>query len=321
MSRFSVAMAAKTRAAAILSLLGAVAALALVLTSSSVDAQSSRLSVGIATWTSADGVIELCANLRDASVGLARQCPERRRLTVERAAENRWLRSRSAYIAPEVAIWVRARRVGDRLDLGLGLSIEGVARGVRARSWSLHWPTAPIDQWQQTSFVSIELPVAPHPELWDSPAGIAPGAPRLEVGRPAPEFRLPRLGGPDDDLVSLSAARSGSERLTLIVFWSSWAPFVGETLSVLGDLEDRAGDILVVGVNVYEVDDGAGEAFIRNRGVGLLHLVDADGSVAQHYRVDGLPELFVLDSDGVYRGVIRGAAPLTEILSAIYGVE
>lgn len=321
MRRFSVATAAKTRAAAVLSLLGAVAALALVLSSSSVDAQSSRLSVGIATWTSADGVVELCANLRDVSVGLARQCPERRRLTVERAAENRWLRSRSAYIAPEVAIWVRARRVGDRLDLGLGLSIEGVARGVRARSWSLHWPTAPMDQWQQTSFVSIELPVAPHPELWDSPAGIAPGASRLEVGRPAPEFRLPRLGGADDDLISLSAARSGSERLTLIVFWSSWAPFVGETLSVLGDLEDRAGDILVVGVNVYEVDDGAGEAFIRNRGVGLLHLVDADGSVAQHYRVDGLPELFVLDSDGVYRGVIRGAAPLTEILSAIYGVE
>ena len=54
---------------------------------------------------------------------------------------------------------------------------------------------------------------------------------------------------------------------------------------------------------------------------GLLHLSDVDGSVARHYRVDGLPELFLLDSRGVYRGVIRGAAPLAEILAAIRAIE
>lgn len=318
MRRFSMA---KARAAAILALIGAVGALALVVSNSSVDAQSSRLAVGIATWTSAEGVIELCIDLRDAAVGQTRQCPERRQLAVARAREHRWLRSRPVYIAPEVSIWVRARRVGDQLDLGLGVRSEGVARGIRASSWSLHWPTAPINQWQRTSFVSIELPVAPHPELWDSPAGIALGAPRLEAGRPAPEFRLPRLSGPDDDLVSLSSVLSANERLTLIVFWASWAPFVDETLSVLGDLARRSDDIRVIGINVYEVTEGAGQDFIRNYGTNLLHLHDADGSVAQHYRVDGVPELYVLDSDGVYRGVIRGAAPLAEILSAISDAE
>jgi peroxiredoxin len=309
------------RIAAILFLIAVLGVVGLIISGSSARAQSSSLTVTIATWKSADGIVEMCVDLRDAAVGETRQCPDRRQLTVARAPDGRWLRSRPVHIAPEVALWIRARRVGERLDLGLGVWIEGRARGLRSSSWSLDWPTTPIDQWQRTRPILLQLPVAPHPELWDSPAGIAEGASRLQVGQPAPEFRLPRLAGPNDSLISLSSARSSTDRLTLIVFWASWAPLVGETLSVLGDLAASESDIAVIGVNVYEVTEGAGKQFAQDYGTGLLQLVDNDGTVAQHYRVDGVPELFVLDSEGVYQGVIRGAAPLTEILSAIYGVE
>ena len=310
-----------------LSVIGSIAFLILFVSSPSIDAQSSSLSVRIAAWKSADGVVELCVDLRDATVGEVRQCPRRRQLTFARATEQRWLRSRSIEIAPEVSLWVRARRVGQRLDLGLGVSIEGEARGVRARSWVLDWPTAEVDRWLRTSSIALRLPVAPHPELWTSEAGVAAGAQRLEVGRRAPEFRLPRLGDFEDSLVSLTAAmsngtgRSRDERVTVIVFWASWAPRGDATLTMLDQLMTSRDDLLMIAVNVYEEAEGAGATFAQRYGPTLLHLVDETASVAQHFRVDGLPELFLIDAQGVYRAVIRGAAPLAEILAMIDAID
>ncbi len=312
------------RAALSLALLAgvlSVALLALLASHSTVRGQESSLRANVTIWKSDAGVGELCIDLRDAVAGETRQCPSSRRLTFERAPQNRWLRSRAIDMAPEVSLWVRARLTGSRVDLGLGLSIEGVARGVRSRSWAFDWETIPLERWVRTSTVILQLPVAPHPELWPPKLGIVAGAPRLEVGKEAPEFKLPLLKGDEDAARSLSDIRQGDERLTLIAFWASWAPFVGETLAVLGDLAAQESGVLVIGINVYEVADGAGKDFASKYGTNLVHLVDRDGSVAQHYRVDGVPELFVIDSEGVYRGVIRGAAPLTEILSALYGIE
>ena len=283
--------------------------------------QESSLRANIAAWKSEDGVLEFCVDFRDSVAGETRLCPDRRRLTPARAPQNRWVRSRAIDIAPEVSVWVRVRRVGERLDLGLGVSIEGTARGRRASSWALHLGTLPTARWVQTSTLTLRLPVAPHPELWPPALGIVAGAPRLEMDKLAPEFKLPVLDSEDDAVLSLSDIRTGEEKLTLLVFWASWAPFVGETLAVLGDLAARADDVLVIGINVYEVSESQAEDVAADYGTELLHLVDIDGSVARHYRVDGVPELFVIDSNGIYRGVIRGAAPLTEILSAIYGLD
>ena len=322
MHRFTtMSLPLNTRAALVLALLAGILSLALLASLSTAQGQESPLRANVTIWKSDAGVGELCIDLRDAVAGETRQCPGARRLTFERAPQNRWLRSRSINIAPEVSLWVRARLTGSRVDLGLGLSIEGVARGVRSQSWAFDWETIPLQRWVQTSTVILQLPVAPHAELWPPKLGIVSRAPRLEAGKEAPEFKLPLLKGDEDVVRSLSGLRQGDEQLTLIVFWSSWAPFVGETLAVLGDLAARESGVLVIGVNVYEVTEGAGEDFASNYGINLVHLVDRDGSVAQHYRVDGLPELFVIDSDGVYRGVIRGAAPLTEILSALNGIE
>ena len=272
-----------------LAIVGAVCAMAIVglfVGSASVDAQSTALSARIAAWKSADGTVELCLDLRDAVVGETRQCPGRRHLTFARAPQERWLRTNGIRVAPEVSIWVRARRVGECLDLGLGVSIEGQSRGFRARSWSWDWPSVATDRWQRTSTIQLQLPVAPHPELWTSEAGIAPGAQRLQVGRRAPEFRLPRLGGDEDALVPLSAAMSVRGEITLIVFWSSWAPFSDQTLTTLQGLRTTRDDLQVITVNVYEDSDDTGLPFAQRHSPTLLHLVDESGSVAQHYRVD-----------------------------------
>ncbi|MCY3567957.1 MAG: TlpA disulfide reductase family protein [Chloroflexi bacterium] len=280
-------------------------------------AQESSLQMRIAVWISDEGFAELCVELRDAVAGRTQQCPERRRLTFERAPEGRWLRSADLPIAPEVSIYARAQRRGGAINLGLGVTIEGVTRGLRDSAWRLDWQSAPPNQWITTSELLLQLPVAPHPELWPPRSGMVPGAHRLEVDKPAPDFLLPLLGDMDESLVSMSSLLEGADQLTLIVFWASWAPFVEETLSALAEFAEREDDVLVIGVNVYEVEADAAEDFVQRTGSNLPHLVDASGAVAQHYRVDGLPELYVIDSDGVYAGVIRGAAPLAQILSVV----
>ncbi len=276
--------------------------------------------VSMAIWISDDEYAELCIDLRDPIAGRTRRCPAANRLSFARASEGRWLRSADLHIAPEVSIYARARRVERTLDYGLGVVIEGEARGLRARSWHLEWDQTATNQWVTSSTITLRLPVAPFPELWPVDSGIVTGAHRLEVGRGAPDFVLPVLGiesGGDDSLVSLSSARGGSERVTLIVFWSSWAPYVDEMLSVLSDLAARHDDLLVLGINIYETDRGAGEMFAHGVGTGIQHLVDTTGAVARHYRVDGVPELYVLDGNGIYRGVTRGPAPLRQILAVI----
>ncbi len=306
------------RSAALLALLACVVALGGVLVLlSPAQAQSPALRASVAIWVSDQGTAEFCADLHDPDGRTTRQCPERRRVTMSQAPEGRWLRSNDLSVAPEVEIYLRANRSGNQMRYGLGVRIEGVARGLRAHDWVFDIDTAEANYWIVSSSVRLQLPVAPHPELWPLASGMVPGAHRLEVGKPAPEFLLPVLGAEDGSLVSLSSAREGASQLTLIVFWASWAPFVDETLSQLAGIAARDSGVQVIGVNVYEVEEGGAEAFVQHTGSNLLHLVDSSGAVAQHYRVDGLPELYVLDRDGVYVGVIRGAAPLAQILSVV----
>ena len=265
----------------------------------------------------AGDVAELCLDLRDPAQGEMRLCPNRRFLNVANARDGQWLRSHSVSIEPEMSLWVRARRDGGLLDLGIGTTLEGESRGLRRSTWRWNWSEAVTDRWTRTSAVELELLAPTHPELWEPSPGIALNTQRLQINQPAPNFSLLPLDGSSDDLVSLNAARSRADGATLIVFWSSWAPYATDTLSVLTGLTSTDPDILVIGVNVYDSSANTARRMASAYGSGLLHLVDHEGVVAEHYRIDGVPEIFVLDEDGVYREVIRGSAPITEIRAAI----
>lgn len=280
-------------------------------------AGSSVIEVRAVVRVQADGVAELCLDLRDPAQGDTRLCPQRRFLNLGNAPEGQWRRSRSVFIGPEMSLWVRARRNGDLLDLSVGAMLDGEARGLRRSSWTWNWADAVPDRWVRTSVVAIELPGPTHPELWDPAPGIDSNARRLQIDEQAPNFRLPMLDGSSDDLRSLDAERSRADGATLVVFWSSWAPYVTDTLGVLTGLTSVDPDVIAIGVNVYDASTNTARRMASAYGSGLLHLVDREGVVAEHYRVDGVPEIFVIDGDGVWREVIRGAAPIAEIRAAI----
>ena len=289
--------------------------LAAALFHSPAGAQEPSMRASVATWKDADGIIELCIDLHDEARGDTRICPDLRRLNVAAAAERRWFRSRAVEIAPSVSLWVRARRVGDRLDFGLGIRSDGRSRGLRAATWFFDWRQRPENRWQGSSSILLPVSVTPYSRLWATSAGMLSDAAQLAPGRPAPEFALPRLGEDPETLVSLFDALGGGARHTLLVFWASWAPHVEETLTTLSELAVESSEVRVIAINVYEPSQRAAQQFARDHGARILHLVDESGSVAQHYRVDGLPEIYVLDRWGVYLFTIRGPAPLTDMLS------
>lgn len=275
---------------------------------------SDTATIQVITWKSRSGRVSLCLYVTlDGQPG-RQLCPRQRRFDYDNTRERRWLRTTEVTIVDDVVGWIRARKVGNWIEFVVWMrnGEDGEAFSLRDSDWRLHYDEAVFSDWEFS--LPLRVSLATGEQLWTG-VGIATDAERLERGRPAPEFRLPTLDDPDR-LVSLSEARAGNNGLTLIVFWASYAPFARDTLIVLADLAEEA-DATLISVNVYQPNADDALALTEQVKASMLHLEDTSGDVAQHYRVDGLPEIFVLDEKGVYREVVRGAAPRSQIQRAI----
>ena len=125
------------------------------------------------------------------------------------------------------------------------------------------------------------------------------------VGRPAPAFALPTVGG---GAVVTSEALRGKP--LVLNFWATWcAPCLQEHETLQLTAAARAADVQFVGV-VYEDDEDRVKAFQRRYGAGFPSLMDPDGKAAIAYGVAGVPETYFIDAAGVIRA--KYAFPLDE---------
>ena len=270
-----------------------------------VGAQSGSVEARITARKIADGRVELCLYLGSEK---DRRCPSSRHFPYPTAPIDGWLDS-SAIEAGRADLRIRGRRTTDGwVELALAVTLDGATRVYRPERRFFNWPAVAVDRWLRSSSVSIETGggVA---------AGIASDAPRLQRDRAAPEFTLQRLES--QEVVSLSDL---SGKTAALVFWSSWDAG-GVTLLRRLDSLWRAqggsrGDLAVLAINVYDAPGAAARAFVE-AGVGFQGVIDAGAEVARHYRVDGLPELLLIDAMGVYRQRITGAADLATIEAAL----
>ena len=145
--------------------------------------------------------------------------------------------------------------------------------------------------------------------------GIDEDAARLAPGERAPNFALPRLGG--EGMLALSDFRG---RTVVIAFWASWGSGDAELLRALDQVwrEQGAneGELAAMAVNTYDTWEGATRAYAEIA-VGFDSAIDAEAVVARHYRVDGLPELYLIDARGIYRERLIGAVNAETITAAI----
>ena len=92
---------------------------------------------------------------------------------------------------------------------------------------------------------------------------------------------------------------------TLVAFWATWCPVCS---AEEGNIVAVAKDHRVISVAMQSGDVAAVTKHLKERGIELPALVDADGRHAQNWRVRGVPTHFVVDGAGNIRFRVVGYA-------------
>ncbi|WP_221793690.1 TlpA family protein disulfide reductase [Oceanobacter mangrovi] len=119
----------------------------------------------------------------------------------------------------------------------------------------------------------------------------------LEIGQPAPQFRLPLLNSePEPARMGISDLHG---QLVLLDFWASWCGPCRKSLPFLDELQSRysARGFQVLAVSLDD-SAAAGLGFLQQYPVGYTNLLDVDSDVADLYQVRGMPTSVLIDRDG-----------------------
>ena len=138
----------------------------------------------------------------------------------------------------------------------------------------------------------------------------------LRAGDAAPAYGAPTLAG---DTVTLASLEGGA---VLLNVWATWCAPCREEMPGLQTLHERyaARGLRVVGASVdARGAEDAIRAFVRDHGITFTILHDVQETVAQRFRINGLPETFLIDAEG--RIAQRWIGPIDagaeDILSAV----
>lgn len=116
------------------------------------------------------------------------------------------------------------------------------------------------------------------------------------VGRPMPEFVLPRL---DDPFTVVSSEQLKGAPFLLNV-WASWCVTCRYEHPVIEELA-RMERIPIVGLNYRDPRENALNWLLRFGDPYDFHLADEPGRVAIDFGVYAAPETFLVDGDGIIR--------------------
>nr|CRH07989.1 Putative thiol-disulfide isomerase and thioredoxins. putative cytochrome C biogenesis protein [Candidatus Magnetococcus massalia] len=130
--------------------------------------------------------------------------------------------------------------------------------------------------------------------------------PPLKNGDPAPHFSLQDLDGKQ-----LSYPADFKGQAVVVRFWADWCPHCREEMQQLDGIYNdlQAKGLTMLALNVSQ-DREVAAAFIQDIGVSYGSLLDRDGSVAERYRVLGLPTTYFMGRDGRIHSKILGESDL-----------
>jgi cytochrome c biogenesis protein CcmG/thiol:disulfide interchange protein DsbE len=116
------------------------------------------------------------------------------------------------------------------------------------------------------------------------------------VGKAAPPFDLPILHQPDKRFVP----EDMRGKVWLLNVWASWCVSCREEHPVLVGLS-KQGVLPILGLNYKDRGDDA-QRWLKQFGDPYqLSVVDADGRIGIDYGVYGVPETYLIDTEGVIR--------------------
>ena len=177
----------------------------------------------------------------------------------------------------------------------------------RRRSHPVRWVALTVGfVILMTMAVIVGQSITDEPDRVDSPL----------LGKPAPEFELPRI---DTDGTLGSWRLRG--RVTILNFWATWCVPCRKENGALDDFYQRweGRDVRLVGI-LYGDDPDAARDFRAELG-GTWPLVDdPDGQAAVAYGITGVPETFIIDENGIIVAKLLGAVgptTLDEVLTQL----
>lgn len=125
--------------------------------------------------------------------------------------------------------------------------------------------------------------------------------PKIEIGNPIPEFRLPSLAGTEVTNASFEG------KPVVLNFWATWCGPCVHEIPVLKEVA-RNSEVEVVSIALDIEGEELVRPFAERHGIGYTVLL---GDMALFERFDGfaIPYTLVLDASGnvvsIYRGLVR----------------
>ncbi len=123
------------------------------------------------------------------------------------------------------------------------------------------------------------------------------------VGKPAPDFSLPRLDEPEAKL----SRQDLMQEVSLLNVWATWCVACRQEHPVLMQLAKNG--IPIYGLDYKDTRDDASRWLTRFGNPYLANGFDEDGRVGINWGVYGTPETFVIDKQGIIRH--KHIGPLT----------
>jgi cytochrome c biogenesis protein CcmG/thiol:disulfide interchange protein DsbE len=129
------------------------------------------------------------------------------------------------------------------------------------------------------------------------------------IGKPAPEFSLPRLDQPEQRISRADMVG----QVWMLNVWASWCAACRQEHPLLVQYAQQS-KVPIYGLN-YKDDRAAGMKWLADFGDPYTASIsDRDGRVGIDFGVYGVPETFVIDREGVIR--FKQIGPITpEVLS------
>ena len=122
----------------------------------------------------------------------------------------------------------------------------------------------------------------------------------LEIGRPAPAFKLPDLSGRQ---VSLDQFKG---KVVLLDFWATWCGPCRITMPMIEDLQKEYRDTLVLlAINLQESRDEV-QDYVRQQKLHSTVLLDEQGAIGSAYGAEAIPMQVLIDKTGIVRNVMTG---------------
>ncbi len=141
-----------------------------------------------------------------------------------------------------------------------------------------------------------------------------PGA-AARTGSRAPNFVLPDY---DQQAVYLDQFQG---KVVFVNFWASWCTFCEREMPDIVRLAERfPDDVVVLAINRGE-SKGTADGWTRSHDFpdlpNMHWVLDSGEDVVDEYRVEGMPQSFVVDADGLIRQEIRRVAEYDEMVAAV----